>query len=222
MSNPFLDGSTILDPSEMNMPVPTTIVVESPDSRQCTAWTNLGRFPSLHRPHPATRTSLTPPPTTTSSSTSQPPRPASQAISIYGPREISRKDRGSDAASHIRDQKRYTIDAHTVQHKLQHYSRQHAFTPLTPEELISSPSSQGSTPRSSIQLSDDEEFAYLPSAHSFMEESVPASKPTDYFITSSVPIPEPLRFKKHRQQAATFQARHVDVNPVGRTRNAVY
>lgn len=203
VSNPFLDDMTPT-PVEAEVEVPNNIIVESPESSRHTAWTNMRRFPSLHRP------GVIPGPPSSSSSSS--PQSASRTISIYGPREMAKLDQHNYVAFNPQQQQRKTDTVYvpsttaSFHHKLQHHNRVDSFPQAMTEEFSSGTSSQSSTPRCQSPVSDDEEFSYLPSTPKLAQTQIlrPAvvRQPASHVVTTDASCPEPLRFNKHKEQAA--------------------
>lgn len=205
-SNPFLDDFTPT-PIEAEVEVPNTIVVESPESSQHTAWTNMRRFPSLHRVRMASDL----PPLSTSVLSS--PQSASRTISIFGPREVSKVEQHPHPTFEPQSQRRHipivqSTNSTTTWHpQLQHYNRVDSFPRAMSEGSVSSTSSHGGdTPGNLSPVSDDEEFAYLPSpvhvTEAQVRHMVPVRKPVNYGMPINGAVPESLRFTRYREQVS--------------------
>lgn len=207
-SNPFLDGTLTPTPVdaevEVEVKLPTTIIIESPDSSQQTAWTNLRRFPSLYRAPIHHEPSLLP--LSSASSSQITPR----TISIYGPREMSKFNQDSYNTFGQQNWQRNThignsaIRDNSFHRKLQHHNRVNSSHEIVTDGSVSGLSSQSSTPRDLSPVSDEEEFAYLPSSVEVIEVAqpriMPIRAPADYTAPTNVTVPKPLNFNKYKDR----------------------
>lgn len=189
-SNPFLEG----DVSPADVAMPHDIIVESPESQRHTAWTNMRRFPSLHRPSTVKHE--------ISSSSSPLPKP----ITIFGPRQLARQSQSpyeayqSSAKSEIQNLSHK--DARAQPHKLVHQSRVNSVPLKIHTGIELDDSSTGSTSGQPSPVSDDE-FAYLPSSQSTLSRPPTNLYPTINTVQEvsavDVPVPAPLKVRRTPQ-----------------------
>lgn len=197
-SNPFIDDDDDMIPSPTDVEVPNTIIVETPELGQHTAWTNLRRFPSLYYASP-------PGPRQVQSTIKSP----SRRISIYGPRQVVEFGRSSHVASDSYQQGRaVSSQAHTCdmisspQRKLQRHDRVDSFPEAMTDDFVYSRSFPRSTAESTSSVSDEEEFSYLPSstkvAKAYDPHAVTGSSSVEHSNTPVGRIIEPSRFENIR------------------------
>ena len=191
-TNPF--SEEYLSPVESTLPY--NIIVESPESRRHTAWTNLRRFPSLHSPALLDST--------------QSSKESSKGITIRGPRELAKEQTVS--YQHFRPQqrpatqtfKRSDASITTPPRRLYYHDRVDSLgSSYSP---VSDTSSSGG-PQGSISPVSEDEFAYLPSSPRLWAKTGDMSFLTDtsrVLPDAEVPIPPPLKIRRAEDSSVAW------------------
>jgi len=186
-SNPFSEEYE--SPAETAMP--NNIIVESPESRRHTAWTNMRRFPSSSRSAA---------PANTESSNSSP-----GYITILGPTELAKRTnlwcnqpfrlQQQPAAADRSNRPLASTSSRSSPHKLQHHNRVDSLQSIYSPDYDHS--SDTSTPRSMSPISEDE-FSYLPSSHerSTRAKYTPFVRDRSRAVSvAEVPLPPPPKIR---------------------------
>ncbi|KAK5958866.1 hypothetical protein OHC33_000710 [Knufia fluminis] len=194
-SNPF--SKEYLFPDES--PLPNNTIVESPESRRHTAWTNLRRFPSL-KSYPA-------------EDSTRFPDAALEDITVRGPRELSKQRympyqpfRDQQPPTANQTLKLPNTSSHASIRKLHHHNRvdsmrsiyspddDHSVNTSTPKSV--SPVSEADSPK--LSCTSEQSKPSFDRARWSFEGDIPTT-----VSDIEVPFPPPLRVR-HAEQSPTI------------------